>query len=167
TQKCGCANLGYLGLDRDFKHWIPARIIERFEGCYRSPTDVGICSIADHCRDLRKVYLKRRKGLGNVGVTALMNLCPNITHLDLGFCNKVTNRALEAIGASRCLETLVLDGCRLVTGEELASLVSGSTATTLKRLDLCQCNRITDLGITLLQQLSCLQVLNLAGCGPR
>jgi len=130
-------------------------------------TDQGICTIAAKCRDLREVYLRRRKGLGNVGLTALMKSCPNIVHLDLGFCNKITDQALEAIGAAGYLEILILHGCTLITDRGLASLAAGSTARSLKRLDLCECDRITDLGVSLLQQLSYLKVLNLSECGPR
>lgn len=130
-------------------------------------TDQGICTIAAKCRDLREVYLRRRKSLGNVGLTALMKSCPNIVHLDLGFCNKITDQALEAIGAAGYLEILILHGCTLITDRGLASLAAGSTARSLKRLDLCECDRITDLGVSLLQQLSSLQVLNLSECGPR
>lgn len=130
-------------------------------------TDQGICSIAAKCMDLREVYLRRRNGLGNAGLTALMKSCPNIVHLDLGFCHRITDQALEAIGAAGYLEVLILHGCTLITDRGLASLAAGSTARSLKRLELCQCDRITDLGVSLLQQLSYLKVLNLAECGPR
>ncbi|GLJ30301.1 hypothetical protein SUGI_0599470 [Cryptomeria japonica] len=132
--------------------------------CWTLTSCIPFCQ-ANGCRDLRIVCLKRRKGLGNVGVTSLMKSCPKIKHLDLGFCNRITDQALEAIGASNCLEVLLLNGCKLVTDRGLASLALGSTATTLKRLDLSYCDRITDRGVSLLKHLSCLQELNLEGCG--
>lgn len=148
--------------------WPPVSYFDVFQDPHiDTVTDQGICTIAAKCRDLREVYLRRRKGLGNVGLTALMQSCPNIVHLDLGFCNKITDQALEAIGAAGHLEILILRGCTLITDRGLASLAAGSTARSLKRLDLCECDRITDLGVSLLQQLSYLQVLNLAECGPR
>eukprot|EP01018_Ginkgo_biloba_P002244 Gb_14523 [translate_table: standard] len=139
-----------------------------FEGPIRDMvTDEGICAIAAGCRDLRKVYLRRRRGLGNVGLKALVKSCRNIIHLDLGFCHKLTDQALEAIGVADSLETLILHGCSLITDKGLISLATGPTARTLKTLELCECDRITDLGVSCLQQLSCLRVLNLAHCGPR
>eukprot|EP01018_Ginkgo_biloba_P013499 Gb_07301 [translate_table: standard] len=130
-------------------------------------SDEGICAIAAGCRDLRRVYLRRRKGVGNVGATALIKSASNLTHLDLSWCHGITDQALEAMGAAGSLQVLILHGCTLVTDWGLASLATGSSARTLKRLDLRECDQISDLGVTLLQQLSCLQVLNLAECGPR
>ncbi|XP_057822694.1 EIN3-binding F-box protein 1 [Cryptomeria japonica] len=130
-------------------------------------TDEGICAIAAGCRDLRRVYLRRRNGVGNVGATALIKSSSNLTHLDLSWCHGITDQALEAMGAASSLQVLILHGCTLVTDWGLASLATGSSARTLKRLDLRECDQITDFGVSLLQQLSCLQVLNLAECGPR
>uniref|UniRef100_A0A0C9RH28 TSA: Wollemia nobilis Ref_Wollemi_Transcript_23008_1545 transcribed RNA sequence n=1 Tax=Wollemia nobilis TaxID=56998 RepID=A0A0C9RH28_9CONI len=130
-------------------------------------TDEGICAIAAGCRDLRKVLLRRRKGVGNVGATALIKSSANLAYLDLSWCKRITDQALEAMGAASSLQVLILHGCTLVTDMGLASLATGSSARTLKKLDLRECDQITDSGVCLLQQLSCLQVLNLAECGPR
>lgn len=141
-------------------------VLEVFESDIDTVTDEGICAIAAGCRDLRRVYLRRRKGVGNVGATALIK-SSNLTHLDLSWCHGITDQALEAIGAAGSLQVLILHGCTLVTDWGLASLSTGSSARTLKRLDLQECDQISDMGVSLLQQLSCLQVLNLAECGPR
>lgn len=113
-------------------------------------TDEGICAIASGCRDLRRVYLRRRKGVGNVGATALIKFS-NLTHLDLSWCHGITDQALEAIGAAGSLQVLILHGCTLVTDWGLASLATGSSARTLKRLDLWECDQISDLGFLALK----------------
>lgn len=125
----------------------------------------GIHAIANGCRELRKVYLRRR-GIGNFGVVSLLNFGKNLTELDLGRCNRITDQALEAIGYATSLCVLNLRCCWLITDSGLAMLANGSTARTLKKLIIAECERITDYGLSCLQQMCCLEELNLAECGP-
>lgn len=129
--------------------------------------DDGVCSLAIGCRNLTRVYLRRRKGIGDVGVVALIKSTLNLTVLDLAWCDRVTDQALEALGASNSLQVLNLHGCCLITDWGLASLATGSLSQTLKKLDLAECDQITDFGVSFLQLLYCLETLNLAECGPK
>ncbi|RVW17322.1 F-box/LRR-repeat protein 4 [Vitis vinifera] len=97
----------------------------------------GIHAIANGCRELRKVYLRRR-GIGNFGVVSLLNFGKNLTQLDLGRCNRITDQALEAIGYATSLCVLNLRCCWLITDSGLAMLANGSTARTLKKTDYCR-----------------------------
>eukprot|EP00252_Welwitschia_mirabilis_P002916 TRINITY_DN12923_c0_g1_i1.p1 TRINITY_DN12923_c0_g1~~TRINITY_DN12923_c0_g1_i1.p1 ORF type:complete len:364 (+),score=53.59 TRINITY_DN12923_c0_g1_i1:531-1622(+) len=143
------------------------RVLEGFDDMEADlVTDEGICAVAAGCRELRRVFLRRRKGIGDVGATALIKLS-NLTHLDLSWCHGITDRSLEAVGSSGSLQVLILHGCTGITDWGLAALATGISARTLKRLDLRECGQITDVGVSLLQQMSCLQVLNLAECGPK
>ena len=81
----------------------------------------GYMLIAAGRRDLRRVYLRRRKGVGNVGATALIKFS-NLTHLDLSWCHGITDQALKAIGVTGCLQVLILHGCMLVTDWGIALL---------------------------------------------
>ncbi|XP_031487320.1 F-box protein At3g58530-like [Nymphaea colorata] len=134
---------------------------------YDDLTGDGICSVAGRCKGLKKVYLRRRKGIGNVGVISLIKHCTDITHLDLSWCSRITDGALESLGAASSLQSLNLHGCSLITDWGLASLATGSSARTLQKLDLSECDRISDIGVVFLQQLCCLEELSLAECGPK
>ncbi|CAN6441197.1 unnamed protein product [Victoria cruziana] len=134
---------------------------------YDGITDDGICSVAGRCQGLKKVYLRRRKGIGNAGVISLMKHCTDITRLDLSWCSMISDEALESLGAASSLQALNLHGCSLITDRGLTSLTTGSSARTLKKLDLSECDQISDTGVVFLRQLCCLEELSLAECGPK
>ncbi|XP_010254010.1 PREDICTED: F-box/LRR-repeat protein 20-like [Nelumbo nucifera] len=159
-----CPNLRVLNLNlRQTK-----RVLEEFDALGLDDVgDDGISAVATGCRSLAKVCLRRRRGIGNVGVITLIKSSQNLTALDLTKCEKVTDQALEAIGAATSLQVLNLQGCSLVTDWGLASLATGSSSRTLKKLVLAECDQITDVGVSLLQQMYQLEELNLAECGPK
>ncbi|XVF89174.1 hypothetical protein PTKIN_Ptkin19aG0108800 [Pterospermum kingtungense] len=127
----------------------------------------GICALANGCRNLSKVLLRRRKNVGNFAVISLIKLSQNLTTLDLGRCNLVDDQAIEAIGCSNSIRVLNLEACSLVTDNGLAFLATGCVSKTLKKLILAECDRITDSGVSMLKHICCLEELNLAECGPK
>ncbi|KAF3446404.1 hypothetical protein FNV43_RR11583 [Rhamnella rubrinervis] len=129
--------------------------------------DEGLCALANSCRWLSKVSLRRRKNIGNVGVLSLIKSAQNLTNLDLAWCNLVSDEALEAIGCAHSIRTLNLQGCSLITNRGLALLANGTSSKTMKNLVLAECDRITDFGVSLLQRMSSMEELNLAECGPK
>ncbi|KAI4316106.1 hypothetical protein L6164_024119 [Bauhinia variegata] len=129
--------------------------------------DGGLCALAVGCIALSQVSLRRRTNIGNAGVMSLVNSAKHLRHLDLGWCNLITDEALEAIGAASSIAVLNLQGCSLITDRGLAYLASGFSSRSLKRLIVAECDRITDSGVCLLQKISCLEELNMAECGPK
>lgn len=129
--------------------------------------DYGLFSVAKSCINLEKVCLKRRLYVGDVGVVCLVKFSRNLKILDLGGCGSITDAALEAIGGANCLEVLNLQGCCLVTDTGLEFLSNGLLSKTLKKLVIAECDRVTDIGVLYLRQMSCLEDLNLAKCGPK
>ncbi|XP_077228516.1 F-box/LRR-repeat protein 3-like [Tasmannia lanceolata] len=143
-------------------------VCDEFEElCLDDVGDDGISAIAIGCRGLSSVSLRRRKGIGNVGVIALIKSIQNLRVLDLAWCDRITDQALEVMGDANSLQVLKLHGCSLVTDLGLASLATGSSSRTLKTLGLFGCDRITDFGVAFLQQMYCLEELNLSECGPK
>lgn len=129
--------------------------------------DDGVCALANGCRKLSKVSLRTRKNMGDVGLVSLIKLAQNLTNLDLGWCNKITDQAVEAIGAANSITILNLEGCSLITDVGLAYLATGALSRSLKKLVLESCYQITDNGVLLLRQMCCLEELNIAYCGRK
>ncbi|GFS35420.1 hypothetical protein Acr_00g0039770 [Actinidia rufa] len=129
--------------------------------------DCGLCAVATGCRNLTKVFLRRRCKIGDLGVISLVKLALNLVSLDLGRCSKITDEALEAIGLTNSLQILNLQGCWLITDKGLASLASGCLCRTLKKLVISECDRISDDGLLHLRKFLCLEELNLGECGPK
>ncbi|XP_059641373.1 F-box/LRR-repeat protein 4-like [Cornus florida] len=125
----------------------------------------GISEIAIGCPNLAEVYLRRRCQVRNFGVTSLVNSAQNLTTLDLAGCSRIADEALKAIGNANSLLVLNLRGCWLITNGGLALLAIGSLSRTLRKLDIAECNRITDDGVLHLREMCCLEELNLANCG--
>ncbi|OMO86681.1 Transcriptional regulator TACO1-like protein [Corchorus olitorius] len=127
----------------------------------------GICALANGCPNLSKVLLRKRKNVGNVAVISLVKFLVNLTTLDLGRCDLVDDQAIEAIGCSNSIRNLNLEACSLITDHGLGILATGEISKTLKKLVLAECDRITDSGVSMLNQIQCLEELNLAECGPK
>ncbi|KAG1335311.1 F-box/LRR-repeat protein 2 [Cocos nucifera] len=129
-------------------------------------SDNGLRAVAAGCQRLMNVTLRRRKGIGDVGVIALAGNARNLSVLDMSWCDSITNEALSAITTLSSLTVLCLQGCAMVTDLGLSYLAIGSSSRTIRKVDLSECDQITDAGVCMLSEMSCLQELNLAECGP-
>ncbi|XP_068643490.1 uncharacterized protein [Aristolochia californica] len=144
------------------------RVMDEFEGLGSDNIgDDGLSAVAMKCPNLTSVALRRRKGIGDTGVIALIKFTQNLTIMDLSWCDRITDQALEAMATANFLQVLNLHGCCLVTDWGLVSLATGSSSRTLKILDVSECDQITDFGVSLLQHMSCIEELSLAECGPK
>ena len=117
---------------------------------------------------------------GLLGLTEVMQLCPNLTTLSLTWCKYLENEDMEAIATCfpnletnqswkmSYLRHLDLSNCRRVADAGLA--IIGQNCPNLQELILNGCSQITDLGIQILSyniggSPNCpqLQTLNLSG----
>ncbi|KAL3650801.1 hypothetical protein CASFOL_007204 [Castilleja foliolosa] len=128
--------------------------------------DEGLCYIAKGCCNLEAVLLRRRSRIGDLGVGTLLGLSRNLRNLDLGFCFRVSDEAIRSIGGLGHLEVLNLQGCFFITNFGLTFLAEGSLPYTLKKLNLSECDQITDKGLMNLKDMVSLEELNLSDCGP-
>ncbi|GKC41308.1 leucine-rich repeat, cysteine-containing subtype protein [Tanacetum coccineum] len=126
--------------------------------------DDGLCKVANACKRLYEVYLSRRLHVGDVGVYSMVRSCKNLTNLYLDNCIGVTDESLKAIEESNSLRNVSLKGC-LITDLGLEYLTLGNLKNTLIGLDLCECDRISDVGIFYMKELCRLIYLNLSKCG--
>ncbi|GAV65540.1 LRR_6 domain-containing protein [Cephalotus follicularis] len=130
--------------------------------------DKGLCFLANWCRNLSKVLLRRRINVGFDGVIAVVNQSvQNLTVLDLGRCNLINDQVLEAVAGAHSIRVLIFNGCSLITDMGLIALSTGLASKSLKTLAMAECDRITDSGVSFLQRMCCLEVLILAECGPK
>ncbi|KAK9273523.1 hypothetical protein L1049_018333 [Liquidambar formosana] len=153
-----CPNIEILNLN--FKR--TSRISKDFDFISRlmDVGDDGIRKIATGCSRLREIGLRKRRRIGDGGVISLVETAMNLTTLNLGKCNKITDKALEAIGSSNSIRVLNLQGCSLITDCGLAFLAKGCVSKTLKKLVIAGCHRITNRGVSFLKQMCCLEELN-------
>ncbi|KAI5069688.1 hypothetical protein GOP47_0015989 [Adiantum capillus-veneris] len=134
---------------------------------YDAISDTGISAMASGCPSLQRVSLRWRQSIGDVGAMAIAKFCTSLTYLDLSRCNKVSDTGLQAIADAGCLQFLFLKGCTRVTDVGLSFIGYGRAGTSLRKLDLSECDQITDQGMEPLSQMRSMQVLYLPECGPR
>ncbi|KAI4316671.1 hypothetical protein L6164_024627 [Bauhinia variegata] len=109
-------------------------------------TDMGLISIAERCKLLRKLHIDgwKTNRIGDEGLTAVAKCCPNIQELVLIGVNPTT-ASLEML-ASNCqnLERLALCGSDTVGDAEISCIASKCVA--LKKLCIKSCP-VSDLGM--------------------
>eukprot|EP00940_MAST-03C_sp_MAST-3C-sp2_P000806 g806.t1 len=101
------------------------------------------------------------------GLGELLNyrFSQNLQHINLSYCDMITNDGIEAV-ASNCglgLRVILLDSCTNISDDGLAAL--GSKCMNLAYVNLNRCSRITDAGVRCLMS-SCrsIETLLLQGC---
>lgn len=131
--------------------------------------------------DLRGCQHITDQGLMNLGFlfdveVALFDNCHSLTGtglrvlvdskklhtLSLAYCRRLTDDGIVCI--SQCLpalKTLSLEGCRCLSDRSLLSI---SGLVSLRELDLCQCDLITDVGFKYLENLRNLSTISLGWC---
>lgn len=134
---------------------------------YDAITDFGISAMASGCPGLQHVSLRWQHSIGDDGVSALAKFCTSLMCLDLCGCTKVSDAGLQAVAETSCLHSLFLKGCKRITDVGLAFLASGRACLSMRKLDLSECDQITDQGVGSLCCMLSLQVLYLPKCGPR
>nr|XP_043623113.1 F-box/LRR-repeat protein 2-like [Erigeron canadensis] len=152
-----CPNLSYLSISLN-KCFDPHDQAANFD-------DDGLCAVTNACMHLSSVLLNRRLHVSDVGVASLFVRSNSLTRLDLSECVNVTDESLKAIGESSHLQSLSLAGCRWITDLGLEYLAKGKVRSCLWKLNLAECDRISDDGIVLLKEMCSLQDLNLSKCG--
>ncbi|XP_050365290.1 F-box protein At3g58530-like [Argentina anserina] len=127
--------------------------------------DEGLCALANGCPKLSKIVINR-SGAGLLGIIAMItSSAHNLTHLDLGECSLVSDKALEAIGYSSCpIRVLSLRLCSKITDAGLKFLADGPCSKTIQQLKLLGCTKITGAGVWHLSKMHVLEELDLAMC---
>ncbi|KAM5565622.1 hypothetical protein ABKV19_019573 [Rosa sericea] len=141
----------------------PRQVLLRFPNLVKFETSHSI-TLANGCQNLSKIMLNWMGSINVSVLVSLISIAHNLTHLDLGGCIKVSDEALEAIGSSSSISYLNLECCLLVTDRGLGFLGNGSISKTLKTLILNWITSITDVGVSHLQKMHCLEHLSLADC---
>ena len=149
---------------------MPQLRVLRLARCKRL-ADAGVAAVAAGCAELTELDLElccgltdnalralasgrgfaqlKQLGMGGCGITdaGIEALAPGaaaLTALDLGGCNRLTDRAARALAQLPRLSLLSLNDVHKLTDAGLAALAN---ATTLRQLEIIACVRVTDSGV--------------------
>jgi hypothetical protein len=105
-------------------------------------TGASIAALAEHCPQMRALYLERAGRIADAAVIALARNCPQLQTLDLGWCD-ISDDALAAL-SEHCAELccLNLGYCDAVTDEGVRTLARGCRK--LSSLDIGGCSHLSD-----------------------
>src|SRR5690606_15356556 len=127
----------------------------------REITDAGLAALAS-LRELGKLRLEECRQVTDAGIEELAAALPRLEALDLGYCQRLTDDAVERLSRLPALSRLSVVGCRL-TDRALERL---GRMQALRALGLGPATtvRITDAGLRHLAGLSRLTQLELDSC---
>lgn len=112
---------------------------------------------------LKEVKLSGACLVTDLGACSLVMKCTGLTSLDVGYCNGISDKLLQVLGMrAKLLTSLVVSGCNKVGDAGLKALCRGCVK--LIRLESAGCVRITDDGLASIATLRHLEVLNIRNC---
>jgi hypothetical protein len=128
------------------------KTVTEIDGSRSNITDADLQYVAQHCPNLTTLDLGWcQDRITDAGVVALAQGCPQLSTLNLGDCDQITDASVIAL-SQWCPQLSSLDLCWLekITDVALIALSQGSPQ--LSFLDLERCYMITDEGIIALAQ---------------
>eukprot|EP00794_Sanderia_malayensis_P012757 gene12757-14066_t len=135
------------------------------KGFKRQISSTGLRHIAEHCKQLQIVFLRRCSLINDEAIAALTKACPLLIQLNLEGCYEVTDASLNSISMHSPKITSLNVSRTKVTDEGLQLLSNGCCAGQLKEIHVGFCPDVTDIGIgMILESCAQLQILIFHGC---
>nr|CCA22722.1 conserved hypothetical protein [Albugo laibachii Nc14] len=115
------------------------------------------------CSKLTSLNLSGLVSLDTLNVTSIIETCPHLIKLHLGFCRELSDSTLRFIATKLALQDLNIERCSKMTDDGLLALIDDNF--TLQTLNISSCKLITDIVILSLMK-SCprLRQLNIELC---
>lgn len=102
------------------------------EEVYLSQTDIRkktLDKLGTYCPNIKNLVVSHCKAIADQAVISIANLFSNLTHLDLGFCNNVSDVGAVAIAESECRKKLTFLGLNDTSvGDNGVSRISDAAA---------------------------------------
>lgn len=123
----------------------------------------GIIHIGACCSNLQELDLYRSVGIRDAGLEAIANGCPRLRSINLSYCINVTDYAMKSLSRLKKLHNLEVRGCPGISSAGLSAIALGCKR--LVALDVKGCHNIDDAGILAITS-SCqnLRQINLSYC---
>ncbi|KAI3728592.1 hypothetical protein L6452_17230 [Arctium lappa] len=142
-----CHNLEHLGL----------------QGCINI-TDTGLAALGDGCKRIKYFDVNKCTNVGDAGISVIAEACStSLRTLKLLDCYKLGDKTLFTLAnVCRNLETLIIGGCRDISGNSIKSLAASES---LKVLRMDWCLNVSDASLNcILLQCTFLEVLDIGCC---
>lgn len=169
----GCYNLSDSALDTAFNRDIPSLKILNLSLC-KEVTDNSLGRIATHCKNLQDLQLGGCTKITNTGLLLISWGLKNIKSLNLRSCWQISDHGIGHLAGinsqpgggagagATTLERISLQDCQKLTDESLNHIAVGLPS--VQAINLSFCVSVTDTGLKSLSRMDCLRDLNLRSC---
>uniref|UniRef100_UPI00398EA419 F-box and leucine-rich repeat protein 13 isoform X4 n=1 Tax=Pristiophorus japonicus TaxID=55135 RepID=UPI00398EA419 len=111
------------------------------------------------------VKIEGNKHIGDLSFKFFSNACPNLNHIYVSDCPRITDSSLKAISTLKNIIVFNISDCISITDVGVRYLAEGSSGSKLRELNLSNCMYITDLSmLKIVQKCSNLTHLRLRYC---
>jgi len=127
-------------------------------------TDVAIKSISQSKR-LQVMKLEGNNRITDSAIRSLVRSCPDLRHLYLAECQRLTDLSLKALGFCKNLTVANVADCVRLSDTGLRYIVEGHSGPKLRELNLTNCLRVSDVSVLrIVQRCTTLTYINLSYC---
>eukprot|EP00795_Rhopilema_esculentum_P002093 gene2093-17665_t len=127
-------------------------------------TDIGVKSLCLSKR-LQVLKLEGNNRITDSAVRSLVKSCPDLHHLHLVDCERITDLSLKALSQCKNLVVVNYADCIRLSDAGVRYIVEGSSGPKLRELNLTNCLRVSDVSVLrIAQRCNSLTYLNLSYC---
>jgi Leucine Rich repeat len=128
--------------------------------CY-GLTPRAFANIGQYCSNLVSLEARFTK-IDDLALLAIAGNCRSIARMNFRGSPRITDAGLAALGGCPALVGVVLRGCVKLTSQGLVGFSEGVASRTLRFINLCECEQVSNLGAqTLMRQCTEMTALNL------
>ncbi|KAM8972109.1 F-box and leucine-rich repeat protein 13 [Pelodytes ibericus] len=103
-------------------------------------------------RKLVKIRIEGNHRITDASIKAISKSCPNLKHIYLADCQKITDAALKAISALKNITVLNVADCIRISDPGVRQVLEGTSGNKIRELNLTNCLRVSDLSLLRIAQ---------------
>ncbi|XP_053320247.1 dynein regulatory complex subunit 6 [Spea bombifrons] len=103
-------------------------------------------------RKLVKLRIEGNNRITDASIKALSKSCPNLNHIYLADCQKITDASLKAVATLKNITVLNVADCIRISDPGVRQILEGPSGAKIQELNLTNCLRVSDLSLLRIAQ---------------
>ncbi|KAM4676673.1 F-box and leucine-rich repeat protein 13 [Discoglossus pictus] len=103
-------------------------------------------------RKLTKIRIEGNSRITDASIKTLCKACPNLNHIYITDCQKITDIGLKAVSALKNIIVLNVADCVRMSDPGVRQVLEGPSGTKIRELNLTNCVRVSDLSLLRIAQ---------------
>ncbi|XP_069484160.1 F-box and leucine-rich repeat protein 13 isoform X2 [Ambystoma mexicanum] len=156
----GCSSLQHLKID-DMVTLTDSCIMVLLEKCQQivSISLLGSPHLSDaafkaifQSRKLSKIRIEGNNRITDASFKLLSKHCPNLSHMYMADCQKITDNSLKAMSSMKYILILNVADCIRISDPGIRNFLEGSSGAKIRELNLTNCIRVSDISLLRISQ---------------